>query len=144
MDYGLGVDLGTTSTAAAIGRPGRVEIVGLGGRDILTPAVAFATPEATLLTGDAADRRARRDPDRAAREFKRRLGDPTPLLLGGAPYSPVRLLAAVLADTVAAVTRHVGAPPAHIVLTRRPCGGRTDSSSSTRSPAWPGWTPPGW
>ena len=32
------------------------------------------------------------EPQLVAREFKRRLGDPTPILLGGAPYSAEALM----------------------------------------------------
>ncbi|WP_261567482.1 Hsp70 family protein [Frankia gtarii] len=118
MTYGLGIDLGTTFTAVAIGWTGRTEMVSLGNRSIIVPTIVHAGPDGRLLTGDAADRRALREPDRAAREFKRRLGDPTPVLLGDAPYSPAALLAAVLRDAVASAIRLQGSPPARIVLTR--------------------------
>ncbi len=121
MIYGLGVDLGTTFTAVATGRPGRpgrLEMVSLGSRSTAVPSVAFATAEGQLLTGDAAERRAGQEPERAAREFKRRLGDPTPMLLGGTPFSPAALLAAALRDAVAAAVRLEGAPPARVVLSR--------------------------
>ena len=39
-----------------------------------------------VLVGDAAERRSLEEPGRAASGFKRRLGDPTPLVLGGSPY----------------------------------------------------------
>ncbi|MEX5635956.1 Hsp70 family protein [Parafrankia sp. FMc2] len=116
--YGLGVDLGTTFTAVATGRPGRLEMVSLGSRSTAVPSVAFATAEGQLLTGDAAERRAGQEPERAAREFKRRLGDPTPMLLGGTPFAPAALLAAALRDAVAAAVRLEGAPPARVVLSR--------------------------
>ncbi|MCK9903739.1 Hsp70 family protein [Frankia sp. Cpl3] len=118
MSYALGVDLGTTFTAVATGRPGRVEMVSLGTRSVVIPSVAFASHDGQLLTGDAADRRAERQPDRAAREFKRRLGDPTPLLLGGTPYSPASLMAAALRDAVDAVAQMEGDAPERIVLSR--------------------------
>ncbi|WP_256789277.1 Hsp70 family protein [Frankia sp. AvcI1] len=118
MTYGLGIDLGTTFTAVAIGWPDRREMVSLGNRSIVAPTVVYAGRDGHLLTGDAADRRALREPDRAAREFKRRLGDPTPVLLGDAPYSPAALLAAVLRDAVGSAIRLQGGPPQQIVLTR--------------------------
>ena len=56
-------------------------------------------------------------PERVGREFKRRLGDPTPIMLGGAPHAVTALLAALLKDTVAKVTETEGGPPANVVLT---------------------------
>ena len=57
------------------------------------------------------------NPDRVGREFKRRLGDPTPVMLGGTPHAVTSLLAALLGETVAKVTETEGAPPANVVLT---------------------------
>ena len=85
VGYGLGVDLGTTFTAAAVERDGRVEMVTLGDRSAAVPSVVLLRDDGTVLTGDAADRRAATEPDRVAREVKRRLGDPMPLMLGGDP-----------------------------------------------------------
>ena len=39
MGYGLGVDLGTTFTAAAVERDGHVEMVTLGDRSAVVPSV---------------------------------------------------------------------------------------------------------
>uniref|UniRef100_UPI0021BE028D Hsp70 family protein n=2 Tax=Frankia tisae TaxID=2950104 RepID=UPI0021BE028D len=126
MRYGLGVDLGTTFSAVAVGqggapefgRAGHTEMIGLGNRSVVAPAVVFAGRDGRLLTGEAAVRRAVLEPDRAARGYKRRLGDPTPLVLGDAPYFPAALLAASLSDAVQAVTQVQGAPPQSIVLSR--------------------------
>jgi actin-like ATPase involved in cell morphogenesis len=52
-----------------------------------------------------------------ARGFKRRLGDPTPLVLGGAAYSPAALMAAQLKDVLTRISRAEGGPPATVVLT---------------------------
>src|SRR5512144_477393 len=102
--YALGVDLGTTFTAAAVWRGGQAEISPLGMRAAEIPSVVLARADGTFLTGEAAARRALIEPDRVAREFKRRLGDSTPLLLGGSPFSAealtARLLAAVFQSVV--------------------------------------------
>ena len=95
--YALGVDLGTTFTAAAVWRDGRAEISPLGMRTAAIPSVVLARPDGVFLTGEAAARRAALEPGRVAREFKRRLGDSTPLLLGGSPYSATALTARLLA-----------------------------------------------
>jgi molecular chaperone DnaK (HSP70) len=80
--YRLGVDLGTTYTAAAIERDGRVEMCTLGERSASIPTVVLVRPDGEVLVGDAAQRRSSAEPTRVAREFKRRLGDPAPLVLG--------------------------------------------------------------
>src|ERR1700681_2443200 len=84
VGYGLGVDLGTTFVAAAIAHPTRLEMFTLGDRSVVAPAVVYLREDGTLVTGEAADRRAVSNPDRVGREFKRQMGDPIPILLGGA------------------------------------------------------------
>ena len=84
--YELGVDLGTTYTAAAVLRAGtrsrRPRSATAPRRSRRSSSCARTS---TILTGEAAARRGLTDPGRVAREFKRRFGDPTPILLGGAP-----------------------------------------------------------
>ena len=103
MGYSLGVDLGTTYTAAATWRDGKAEIATLGSRTAAVPSVVLVREDDTVLTGEAADRRAATEPDRVAREFKRRVGDTTPIFLGGSPYS-----AEVLMSRAARVGRRPG------------------------------------
>ena len=117
MSYGLGIDLGTTFTAAAVDSAGHVEMVTLGDRTAAIPSVVLIRADGTVLVGDAASRRAAVEPDRVAREFKRRLGDPTPVLLGGAPHSVASLMAHLLGHVVRTVAAQQGGRPAHITLT---------------------------
>ena len=51
MGYDLGVDLGTTYTAAATRRDERVEIVPLGTRSPVVPSVVFLRSDGQLLVG---------------------------------------------------------------------------------------------
>ena len=112
MPYELGIDLGTTYTAAAVYRDGRVTAVTLGNRAAAIPSVVLLREDGDLLTGEAASRRAASEPDRVAREFKRRLGDPTPLFLGSTPYSAESLTAKLLRWVIQTVTAREGEPPA--------------------------------
>jgi molecular chaperone DnaK len=114
--YQLGVDLGTTYTAAAIHRDGKAEIVSLGDRSAAIPSVVFLRSDEEILTGDAANRRGITEPSRVAREFKRRVGDTTPLLLGGTPYSAESLMAKLLGWVVATVSKQEGGPPDEIAV----------------------------
>ena len=117
MGYALGIDLGTTFSAAAIHRGDRVEIVQLGSHGAAIPSVVVLRSDNTVLTGEAAERRAATEPERVAREFKRRLGDSTPLILGGAPQSVEAVTARLLRSVVDQVTQLEGSAPDHITLT---------------------------
>ncbi|WP_433378216.1 Hsp70 family protein [Actinoplanes sp. CA-142083] len=117
MEYGLGVDLGTTYTAAAVNVDGALETVRLGGRGPEIPSLVFLRDDGEVLIGEAAQRRGESAPTRLAREFKRRMGDPVPVLLGDTPLAAHELTARLLKHVVAAVTDGRGGPPARIVLT---------------------------
>lgn len=116
MPYSLGVDLGTTYTAAAIRRGERLEIADLGTRSAAIPSVVYLRDDGTVLTGEAATRRGATDPGRLAREFKRRMGDTTAILLGGVPYSVDGLMASMLRSVVATVTERQGEAPEAIAI----------------------------
>ncbi|MEV8443525.1 Hsp70 family protein [Actinosynnema sp. NPDC051121] len=115
MHYAVGIDLGTTFASAAVSDAAGTRMVPLS-PDIVVPSLAYCTPDGTLLTGTAAGD-APADPQRLGRGFKRRLGDPTPLLLGGRAYTPTALMAAQLRAVLDQVTAAMGGPPASIVLT---------------------------
>ena len=117
MGYVLGIDLGTTFSAAAIAREGRAEIVSLGDRAPQIPSVVVLKQDGGVLVGDAAERRSITDPTRTAREFKRRLGDPTPLVLGGTPYGAEGLMGHLLRAIVDKVVEQQGEEPDRLVLT---------------------------
>jgi molecular chaperone DnaK len=116
MSYHLGIDLGTTYSAAATWRGDRPSMVSLGSRTATIPSVVLLREDGELLTGEAAERRAVVEPQRVAREFKRRMGDPTPVILGGAPYSAAALTARLLRAVVDAVVCFEGEAPTDIVV----------------------------
>ncbi len=116
MDYALGIDLGTTYSAAATARGDRLDIFQLGERAATIPSVIVLRADGEVLTGEAAERRAMSEPLRTAREFKRRLGDPTPIILGGTPYGAEALIGHLLRSIVAKVTEQLGGPPAAIAV----------------------------
>ena len=68
----------------------------LGTRSLEIPSVVLLRSDGEMLIGEAAERRSQTEPDRFAREFKRRMGDPTPVLLGGSPFSAHALTARLL------------------------------------------------
>jgi YVTN family beta-propeller protein len=118
VTYSLGVDLGTTFVAAAIARPsGAVEMLTLSSGSVVAPAVVYLREDGVLVTGDAARRRAITAPSRVGREFKRRLGDPTPVKLGSESYSATSLLGALLSDVLRQASELEGQAPSRVVLT---------------------------
>ncbi|GAA4673960.1 hypothetical protein GCM10023215_01860 [Pseudonocardia yuanmonensis] len=120
MTYLLGVDVGTTRTAAAVSRadrPGSPEMVSLGDRSTDVPSVLFLGPDGEVLVGEAAERRAVTDPDRVVREFKRRVGDPTPIVVGGRAWAAEELCARLLRWVVDKVAMQEGGPADRIAVT---------------------------
>ena len=116
VGYVLGIDVGTTFTAAAVMAEGRAEIVQLGLRAASVPSVVFIDGD-TVLTGDPAVRRGVRNPDHIAREFKRRFGDPVPLLIGAAPLSAESVFARLVRATVETVVQRQGGDPDAVAVT---------------------------
>jgi len=121
LAYQLGIDLGTTYTAAAIYDPDSghgPEVVNLGDRGPTVPSVLCLQPDGEFLAGDAAERHAVTDPQRIARQFKRRLGDPTPLVVGDASLPAEVLTSRLLRWVIDSVVRvRGGERPSSIVLT---------------------------
>lgn len=117
MTYALGVDIGTSYTAAAVWEAGRADMLQLGTKSASIPSVVLLRDDGTVLTGEAAERRGPAEPARVAREFKRRIGDPTPLILGGTPYGAETLWGCLLRAAVEEAARQRGEAPAAIVVT---------------------------
>jgi actin-like ATPase involved in cell morphogenesis len=115
--YALGIDVGTTYTAAAVQRDGRAEMMPMGATNVIVPTVVLLREDGEVLVGESAERRAVAEPARVAREFKRRMGDSTPIVVGGTPYGAEALVAHVLRAVVREATAREGAPPDHVVLT---------------------------
>ena len=115
--YALGVDLGTTYSAAAVARGDTVEVCTLGTTAPQIPSVVVLREDGEILTGEAAERRAVGEPARTGREFKRRLGDPVPIIVGTTPYGAEALMAHLLRSIVEQVTAREGSAPERIVLT---------------------------
>ncbi|MDQ2709285.1 MAG: Hsp70 family protein, partial [Actinomycetota bacterium] len=122
MSYQLGIDLGTTYTAAAICRgtdraPAGADVVTLGTRSATVASVLYLADDGSILVGEAAERRALTDPDRVVREFKRRIGDDVPLLIGGRPHQAHELAARLVRWVVDQVSEREGGPPRRIAVT---------------------------
>jgi actin-like ATPase involved in cell morphogenesis len=117
VGYSLAIDLGTSFIAAAVADDRGLEMFGLGDGSLVAPAAVYVRDDGSLVTGDAAARRAVSNPDRVAREIKRHLGNPTPVMLGGAPYAVADLLGALLQDVLTRAADRQGAKPDVVALT---------------------------
>lgn len=117
MSYRVGVDLGTTFTAAAVANGQPPTMVGLGNRALQIPSVLFLAPDGQLMCGESAERRGLAEPDRVVREFKRRIGDSVPILVAGSPYSAQSLTARLLRHVWLTTRDRMGSAPDEVVLT---------------------------
>ena len=121
--YDLGIDLGTTFTAAAVrveGHPGApepgVRVVGLEQGAVQVPSVLLVDDDGSLLVGADAEDRAPGAPQRVVREFKRRLGDDTPIVVGGESFSADGVAAEMVRWTADRVAERHGAGPRRIAV----------------------------
>jgi len=117
MPFAAGIDLGTTFTAAATNRDGRVEMFRLGSSSFTVPSVLYFAEGGAMTTGETARRRLTTEPDRVAHEFKRRMGDPAPLMIGGAPYAAHLLTGRLLDWVVDRIEEQEGERPELVTVT---------------------------
>jgi actin-like ATPase involved in cell morphogenesis len=118
LRYRLGIDLGTTFTAAASVADGvDPTMIGLGNRALQVPSVLFLQEDGSFLVGEPAERRGLSDPTRVVREFKRRLGDTVPRIVGGAAYSVESLTAHLLRWVYDTASERLGESPDVVMLT---------------------------
>ncbi len=116
MGYSLGLDFGTSFTAAAIEEGGVVRVATLGNRAGAVPAVVFVREDRSLLHGEDAFLRGSGEPLRLIRNLKRRLGDPRPVIVQGEQYDPLDLIADHLRWAYDRVVELEGGPPDVVVL----------------------------
>ena len=120
--YVLAVDIGTSRTAAATARTGAdgsavVAPFPLGRRADSIPTVVYVAEDGELAFGDTAERRGITHPERLIREFKRHVGDDTPVVVGGRSLPPEQLYAQSLAAVVETVAEREGARPQAVSVT---------------------------
>ncbi len=117
--YCVGIDLGTTYSAAAVCRDGesKPDTLPLGERSAAVASMVYLAPDGSMLCGEAAHRRAVTDPRRVMREFKRRIGDGTPLVVGGTPVAAEVVAARFVAWVLERVAEREGGPAARVALT---------------------------
>jgi molecular chaperone DnaK len=141
--YVLGIDLGTTHSAVAVLRDGKVEVIPNQEGQLLTPSVVAFTETGEVLVGSRAQQRALHDPRRTVTSIKRLLGrtahearawadqvgyevasgprETPEVIIDGRPYSPVEILALILRKLKDAAETHLGQPARRAVVTVPAC-----------------------
>ncbi|HET9257469.1 MAG TPA: Hsp70 family protein [Pseudonocardiaceae bacterium] len=122
MSYWLGIDVGTTYTAAAVcreeaGRRVLPEVIPLGSRSTAVSSVVYLGEDGHVVVGEAAERRVVTNPERVVRQFKRRIGDDVPMIIDGVPYSAPQITAMVIRWVVDRVAAREGSAASGIVIT---------------------------
>ncbi|MCP2262431.1 Hsp70 protein [Streptoalloteichus tenebrarius] len=122
MPYVVGVDVGPARTTAAVcrldGPPGAPRpVVRLGARAASVPTLLHLSPDGSALVGEDAEQLAPTHPTLVARGFPQRVGDPTPMIIGGEPYLPEVLTAVLVQWVVDQVAAREGAPARHVAVT---------------------------
>src|SRR5262245_27895172 len=117
MDPVIGIDLGTTNSAAAFLGPDGPQIIpnALGAR--LTPAVVGVYDSGAVLVGAAAKELQVLRPERFASLFKRYMGTDRKLTAAGRTFTPEELSSLVLRSLKADAEAFFGHPVSRVVIT---------------------------
>lgn len=96
MDTIIGIDLGTSTTEAAVYRNGRpVLMLNFDGKEV-TPSVVGLDDSGNIVVGEKAEAQLLLAPDRTVREVKRLIGTDELVAMGKRQYSPVEISAMIL------------------------------------------------
>lgn len=117
----IGIDLGTSNSAAAVLRGGRpviipsAEGISVGGKAF--PSYVAVTPDGQMLIGEPARRQATANPEGTASAFKRRMGKRESIRMGSGDYSPEQLSAFLLQKIKRDAEAFLGEPVEKAVVT---------------------------
>ena len=121
MDHLIGLTLGSTSCDVVVRRgPGST---GFGGT--VSSTLAFR-PGGSVLVGEAAERQAVSDPADVLRDFVRRVGDPTPIVIAGRSLTAADAVALFVDGVVADLGNRLGLSPTRVALAH-PAGWTSDA-----------------
>ncbi|MFA6972777.1 MAG: molecular chaperone DnaK [Gallionella sp.] len=117
----IGIDLGTSNSAAAVLRGGRpviipsAEGISVGGKAF--PSYVAVTADGQMLVGEPARRQASANPEGTASAFKRKMGRRENIRLGTHDYSPEQLSAFLLQKIKRDAEAFLGEPVQKAVVT---------------------------
>jgi len=118
----IGIDLGTSNSAAAVFEAGKPTIIPssegtvVGGGKAFPSYVAF-DKDGNLLVGEAARRQAIANPENTVSAFKRKMGKKETYQLGGKEYTPQQLSAFILQKIKKDAEVFLGGPVSKAVIT---------------------------
>ena len=113
----IGIDLGTTNSAAAVWRDGKAELILNSLGHALTPSAVGLDDSGELLVGLPARERQSTHPHLTATAFKRYMGSQRATKLGKTSYSPEELSAMVLRSLKADAEAYLGEAVTEAVIT---------------------------
>ncbi|MCW3980075.1 MAG: molecular chaperone DnaK [Candidatus Bathyarchaeota archaeon] len=117
----LGVDLGTTNSAAAIFEGGRTTIIpsaeGPTSAGKMFPSVVAFTKDGQLLIGEPAKRQAAANPENTIFEIKRKMGTNYKVKIQGKEYTPQQVSAFILQKIKKDAENYLSAPINKAVIT---------------------------
>jgi molecular chaperone DnaK len=117
----LGIDLGTTNSAAAIYEGGRATVIPsaegptMAGK--MFPSVVAFTKEGQLLVGEPAKRQATANPEGTILEIKRKMGTDYKVTMYGKEYTPQQISAFILQKVKKDAETFLGVPVRKAVIT---------------------------
>src|ERR687887_1005288 len=109
MSIIIGIDLGTTFSAAAQVRDGVPRILPRGDERIM-PSVVGVSPQGTMLVGTPARNQYLLYPERTVRSIKRRMGQDVSVPLGERSYTPEEISALILRELKRSAEAQLGHP----------------------------------
>jgi molecular chaperone DnaK len=117
----IGIDLGTTNSAAAIMEAGRPVVIpsaeGQTAAGKMFPSVIAFTKEGQLIVGEPAKRQAATNPEGTIIEIKRKMGTDYKVHVAGKDYTPQQLSAFILQKIRQDAETFLGRPTKKVVIT---------------------------
>ncbi|OLD02901.1 molecular chaperone DnaK [archaeon 13_1_20CM_2_54_9] len=117
----IGIDLGTTNSAAAVMEAGRPTVVpsaeGQTAAGKMFPSVVAMTKEGQLLVGEPAKRQAATNPEGTIFEVKRKMGTSEKVVLQGKEYTPQQVSSFILQKIKRDAETFLGRPVKKAVIT---------------------------
>lgn len=117
MGIAIGIDLGTTNSAAAVYRRGRTESILIEGRRVMPSVISFRDRD-QMLVGNKAKARLYIDPEHSVASSKRYIGDSSKTYsIYGRELTPVDVAAEILKKIKEEAGKHLGGEVTEAVIT---------------------------
>ncbi|MFB6110146.1 MAG: Hsp70 family protein [Halodesulfurarchaeum sp.] len=128
----LGIDLGTTRSAAGVMEAGDPKLLQNEHGDRLTPSIVYFNDEDDVVVGKAA--KSSNDPENEIREIKREMGNDVTIEAGGGEYTPPEVSSKILEKLISYSEEYLEEDVDELVITV-PAYFTTDQKRDTRTAA---------